>query len=313
MKHRGRKKVSNVQKIEKMAWSNGGWVMILMLVIGVITMGFLLIQLKALESGELGGFSGRSWLANLVEGGEDVGAENRAEEENDPDAGYHGNAENGEGADYPDGLYGTVQNGLPLICVDAGHGYDDPGAMHANLNGSDEEDITLDIALRVAENLRKKGYPVLMTRESDEIPEDMRPDERGLYILDPYERSDMANVGEADLFISIHCNSLLSDSAKRGMQLYYTENHTPDNPDYAGRLADSMESVFGERPQVIANPENDSFVVNRLVKAQSVLVETGFITNAADAKLMLSENWRQQMAEALTEGICTFLEAKKSV
>ena len=194
-----------------------------------------------------------------------------------------------------------------LICIDAGHGYDDTGAMHENLNGLDEKDVNLDIALRLAILLEEKGYGVLMTRESDSIPEGMEPDDRGLYVLDPYERCDMANKAGVDLFISIHCNSLPADPSVRGAQLYYTKSHAMGNDRYAELLADCIKNSFGMGPEVVVNPENDSYVVNRLVNAPSVLVETGFITNAEEAGLMLTEAWRQQMAEALAEGIVMFL------
>lgn len=197
--------------------------------------------------------------------------------------------------------------GYPLVCIDAGHGYDDTGAMHANLNGLDEKDINLDIALRLAALLEKKEYSVFLTRDSDEAPEGMEPDDRGLYVLDPYERCDLANEAGVDLFISIHCNSMENSPSVSGMQLYYTKNHASENDRYAELLADRMEAKFGDRPKVIANPENDSYVVNRLVNAPSVLVETGFITNSDDAARMLSESWRQQMAEALAEGITAYL------
>ncbi len=205
------------------------------------------------------------------------------------------------------GESGGTENARPLICIDAGHGYDDPGAMHENLNGSNEADINLGIALKLAEILKAKGYDIFMTRESDEIPPEMEADDRGLYVLDPNERCELANEAEVDLFISIHCNSLPSSPSVSGMQLYYTEYHAAGNDKYAERLADSMEEMFGNRPQVIANPQNDSYVVNRLVDAPSVLVETGFITNENDAALMLTESWQQQMAKALAEGIGDFL------
>ena len=269
----------------KKAQPGSGWLLLLLTAISAATLIFILAQVKTMASGGLGGLSDGLSMETLSET----------------------QSRNGDGSVYATGE--NTNSSLPLICVDAGHGYDDPGAVNGNLNGLDEKDINLDIALRVAEALQEMGNPVLMTRDSDEIPADMKMDGRGLYVLDPYERCDIANEAEVDLFISIHCNSLPSDNSKRGTQLYYTAGHTQDNEDYAETMADSLMAVLGDRPQVIANPENDSYVVNRLVNAPSVLVETGFITNAADAKLMLSEDWRQQMAEALVEGICEFLRA----
>lgn len=250
------------------------WLPILLGLVFVITICVLALVMTQMMSGLLGDIPG-------ITGGRSTGGET-------------GKAENPEDT-------------RPLICIDAGHGYDDPGAMHENLNGSDEKDITLDIALKLAEILKSKGYDIILTRESDEVPATMEPDDRGLYVLDPYERCELANEAGVDLFISIHCNSLPSSPSVSGMQLYYTEFHAEGNDRYAELLADRMEERFGARPQVIANPQNDSYVVNRLVNASSVLVETGFITNENDAALMLSESWRQQMAEALAEGIVEYL------
>lgn len=264
--------------------SSDSWLAIVLLAICLTTLIFVLVQMKSMVSGELGG-SPETMQANLQND-----TESEAEDENNS----------------------SILNGLPLICVDAGHGFDDPGAMNSNLNGLDEKDITLDIALRLAKILEEMGYPVVMTRASDEILEGMELDERGLYVLDPYDRCEIANEAEVDLFISIHCNSLPSDTTKSGMQLYYTEGHTKNNAGYAQDLADALLQAFGEMPQVLANPENDSYVVDRLVNAPSVLVETGFITNAGDARRMLSEDWRQQMAQALAEGISEFLTDDKN-
>ena len=299
MEHRERKQLEIGREARRAAHANYGWLMIMLLMICVATLGFILIQLNAMTAGALGGFPGGSWQNSQ---NNDLGGKSQA--------GQNSGQSNGA-AGSRDGWYGKNDTELPLICVDAGHGFDDPGAMHTNLRGLDEKDITLDIALQVAELLKENGYPVMMTRESDEVLSWMKANEDGLYVMDPYDRCDIANEAEVDLFISIHCNALPSNSAVRGMQLYYTEGHTADNPDYVEAIAGSMAAAFGERPKVVANPENDSYVVNRLVNAPSVLVETGFITNASDAKLMLSADWRRQMAESLAEGICNFLEAEQ--
>src|SRR5512134_4158534 len=82
-----------------------------------------------------------------------------------------------------------------VAVVDAGHGGDKEGALGPG--GEKEKDLALAIARRVADRLRAQGARVLLTRERDEP-------------LDLSRRAEIANEAEADLFLSIHLNSMAS-------------------------------------------------------------------------------------------------------
>lgn len=83
------------------------------------------------------------------------------------------------------------------ICLDPGHGGKDPGAVNG---GFKEKDIVLNIALKLAEILRSNGIEVFLTRDGD-IYDNVN------------EKAGKANRSNADLFISLHCNSAASVSA----------------------------------------------------------------------------------------------------
>lgn len=92
----------------------------------------------------------------------------------------------------------------PVVAVDPGHGGKDPGAMG---NGLKEKDINLQVALRLKEVLGAYGVDVRLTREDDRY-------------LKLSERTQLANQWKADLFLSLHCNSLPPGRHSRGVELY---------------------------------------------------------------------------------------------
>ncbi|MCX7828730.1 MAG: N-acetylmuramoyl-L-alanine amidase [Thermanaerothrix sp.] len=92
----------------------------------------------------------------------------------------------------------------PVVAVDPGHGGKDPGAMG---NGLREKDINLQVALRLKEVLSAYGVDVRLTRQDDRY-------------LKLSERTQLANQWKADLFLSLHCNSLPPGRHSRGVELY---------------------------------------------------------------------------------------------
>ena len=98
------------------------------------------------------------------------------------------------------------RDGRKLIVLDPGHGGHDPGAISAS--GRYEKDLTLAVALALAKKLRATGrYRVLLTRERDKA-------------VKLAERMELARQREADLFLSIHADSLAADRATRGASIY---------------------------------------------------------------------------------------------
>jgi N-acetylmuramoyl-L-alanine amidase len=108
-----------------------------------------------------------------------------------------------------------------LLMIDPGHGGRDPGAI--GLTGCHEKDVTLDIALRVADALSAKpGVTVKLTRDSD-------------IFLPLEERVRISREARADLFLSIHADSAPNREA-RGLSVYTLSEKASD--DFAKSLAE---------------------------------------------------------------------------
>ena len=202
------------------------------------------------------------------------------------------------------------EDGVLTVCVDAGHGYSDPGSDSDFLGEEySEKDINLMIAARLCEILRGRGAVVVMTREDDAIPADA---DGGVYKLDPYMRTDMANgIDGIDVFVSVHCDSFPTNPDVRGLRVHYDSNNTKYTPGLASSIADSCREGLSEYgmpdPKLrMYVPTDGGVYVLRNIKAPSVLVEVGFLSNEADAALMLNEDWRNACAEAIAEGILKY-------
>lgn len=208
-------------------------------------------------------------------------------------------------------IVGTAEpkaEGKLRICVDPGHGYDDIGASHANLGSKNEEDINLEVALKLVPLLEYEGYDVIMTRDSDTPPDYLQPNDNGQYLINPTWRSEYANRNDVDLFISLHCNSYES-SQTSGIRLYYCSDSTYDSKTFAEKLGSAIANNLGiSLPEPSGAEYDNAFAVTKYVKAPSVLVEMGFVTNESDAEKLLDDEWQNEMAQALARGIQEYLE-----
>jgi N-acetylmuramoyl-L-alanine amidase len=222
--------------------------------------------------------------------------------------------------------------GISRIVIDPGHGGHDPGAKTAGLT---EADLVLDVALRLQKLLRKQpGVEVVMTRQDD------------TYV--PLEqRTAIANRAGADLFLSIHANAS-ENPAARGIETYFL-NFAP-NPEaeaIAARENAGVSATMGRLPDIVkaialhnkmdesrdfatavqaslyqrlrrTNRDTRSLGVKQapfmvLIGATmpSILAEISFITNREEAARLKSDKYRQQIADALLEGILRYQQSLK--
>jgi len=180
-------------------------------------------------------------------------------------------------------------NNSRLIVIDPGHGGSDFGAMH---NGLVEKELNLDIARRLRAILVARGWQVKMTRDSDVDvyqPNDSAHDEL-------QARCDIANNAGARLFISVHSNSY-TDGSQSGTTTYY---FTPESY----RLAQAVhERLAGSLPTKDDGIIKNNFYVIHHTKMPSVLIETAFLSNAADAELLHSSAFLQKIAAGIAAGV----------
>jgi len=172
-----------------------------------------------------------------------------------------------------------------VVCVDPGHGGKDPGAVA--FDGLQEKDIVLDISRKLVDKLRSFELDVVLTRETD------------VYVP-LLERAYNANEIGADLFVSIHTNSVTSRQAHGTETLVYslTSSSVPVAEDILSNLTE-----LGLRNRGI-KPRPDLTVLKR-TDMPAILVETAFIScdNGIDYQILRSLYGLDQIADAITRGV----------
>lgn len=183
-----------------------------------------------------------------------------------------------------------------VIVIDPGHGGADPGTQNSGLK---EKDINLDISLRLRESLESKGCVVILTREVDKdfyLPGFVLGRMSKRAELD--KRINMATENNADLFISVHTNSFPRPNTY-GMETYY---HLKSSPGKA--LAELIQKQLTQlqSDNKRKSKAGDYYLINQS-KMPAVLVEVGFISNPRERNLLLSNNYRDSIADAIGTGI----------
>ena len=193
---------------------------------------------------------------------------------------------------------GSVQE--EVILVDAGHGGSDPGKI--GVNQAKEKDINLAVAKKLKACLEKAGYQVVMTRETDEgvkkgggsvsKSEDMR------------NRCALIEETNPAMAVSVHQNSYTEESVAGPQVFYYTTSEEGKN--IARCIQDVLnEELQIERPRDIK--ENGTYYILKRSAAPTVIVECGFLSNTAEAAELVTEEYQQKVAEAISKGILQYL------
>jgi N-acetylmuramoyl-L-alanine amidase len=204
----------------------------------------------------------------------------------------------------------NADNGKNVVCIDPGHGYDDPGAMYEkNIGDIKEKEITLAIALLLRDKLEEAGLTVVMTRSDDVIPKDADTDEQ--YLFNPFDRVDFVNAHpEVDLFLSLHCDAYTDDTSVGGTRIYYYNGGVEGTIEYAGALSASLGKSLAIDVPSIGKDYAEAYYVTKELSIPSVLIEMGFITNKTDAINLLSDKWRNTFVTATTQGILDYINSQ---
>ncbi len=184
------------------------------------------------------------------------------------------------------------RQGLGVIVVDPGHGGPDVGATR---NGVYEKDITLEISKYLGAILQQMGYAVVYTRTSD-IDLDLEP------------RVQIAENSKADVFVSVHVNSLdVNASSVSGVETYHARGSA-----LGQELASYVHSqIIASTGAIDRNIRGAGFYVIAKTSMPAILVETGYITNPAESSNLTSPNYQRRMAEAIAKGIDQFLKSNR--
>ncbi len=220
------------------------------------------------------------------------------------------------------------------VVLDPGHGGNDPGAI--GVGGLREKDVTLRLALALKPRLEARGFSVVMTRNGDRT-------------LSLEERTAIAEGARGDVFVSLHANAARRRSL-HGIETYYPDaNHERHSLRVAARengvsraqlnalqrtlaklrvgevspssrrLAEHLqrELITGlpreYRPVADLGVKKGPFYVLFLSSMPSVLVESGFVTHAGEAKRLRDDRYVGALAEQIARGLSDYRNGFGSV
>jgi N-acetylmuramoyl-L-alanine amidase len=181
----------------------------------------------------------------------------------------------------------TVPRGKVVIVVDPGHGGKDSGAP--GIGGLLEKDVILPIGRKIAAILEQNGYQAVLTRDSD-------------YFVELQGRVDIAESKKANLFISIHANSIGNRPDVNGLETYYYDS----GYELAKVVHENILRSIGTIKD--RGTRKARFYVLRKTSMPSILVETGYMTGREDNPKLGTSEYQNRMAEAIAKGIIIYLK-----
>jgi N-acetylmuramoyl-L-alanine amidase len=217
------------------------------------------------------------------------------------------------------------------VVLDAGHGGNDPGTT-SPLRFAEKE-VTLDIANRLGMMLKSRGFEVVTTRSDDRL-------------IPLRERARLANASEGDIFVSIHVNSIAEHTNEHGVETYYLGPTT--DPSLTRLAADEnrmsgysvsdlrklLDGIYadarrGESQRLAGAVQHQlftrlrgsdtglenwgvkraPFIVLVATEMPAILAEVGCMSNEREVAMLRRPEYRQQIAQALYEGIHSYAGA----
>lgn len=187
------------------------------------------------------------------------------------------------------------------VVLDAGHGGIDGGVMGKN-TGIKESELNLSIVYKLKTCLEEMGFRVELTRKTDAGLYGTTA--KGFKKRDMQKRKEIIEEADPDLLISIHQNYYPTRNT-RGGQVFYGKQQKN-----SGKLAVGMQKNLnalyareGVKGRIAASGQ---FFMLECADCPSVLVECGFLSNAADEKLLSTETWQVALAENLAKSVMDY-------
>jgi N-acetylmuramoyl-L-alanine amidase len=230
-----------------------------------------------------------------------------------------------------------VKSRRPLVVIDPGHGGADPGAQGSS--GSQEKEVVLDVALALRDLLiADGGYDVVLTRDAD-------------VFVALGERVAIARRSQADLFISLHADSI-GKSGVRGASVYTLSEKASDSEtqrlansenaadivagadlttesvevrdilialaqretqNYSVSFARTLTGRLSREIYVMERPHRFAgFKVLKAPDVPSVLVELGFLSDERDEKALTSTQWQEKVASAVYRAVGDYFGGRQT-
>lgn len=189
-----------------------------------------------------------------------------------------------------------------VIAIDAGHGGVDPGAV--SKNGVKESDINLKIAIKLKRLIEQSGGIVIMTRTKDEgLHSSEAKTLRKMKTEDLHKRKEIIQMGESELFISIHLNSFTRPNYY-GAQTFYKKDFK-EGEKLALLIQKEFKNILDNENNRQPQKRDDVFLLNE-IDVPAVLVECGFLSNSNEEKLLQEELYQEKIAWCIYIGIMNY-------
>lgn len=187
------------------------------------------------------------------------------------------------------------------IVIDCGHGGDDPGMIGSS--GINEKVLNLIYGKKLKALLEAQGYEVIMTRETEDGLYDANVSNKKAQ--DMQRRVAIISESKPLAAVSIHQNSY-PDASVSGPQVFYYE-HSTEGELLAKAIQDAMNTRLNiARPRV--QKGNTSYYILKRSDAVTVIVECGFLSNPQEEAKLQEEEYQDQVAQAVCDGILNYLE-----
>jgi N-acetylmuramoyl-L-alanine amidase len=185
-----------------------------------------------------------------------------------------------------------------VIYLDAGHGGPDPGTIYKNIY---EKDINLSIVKKLQTLLEEEGAIVYLTRYDDY---DLSKNYTGSRKKsDLNNRAKIINESNADIYISIHLNSI-SSSTWSGAQVFY-DDVNDKNYDLALLMQKQLKDDLKTNREV---KEISTMLMNRKITVPGLLIEVGFLSNPNDRYKLQQADYQYKIAESIKKGIIKYFK-----
>lgn len=193
--------------------------------------------------------------------------------------------------------YIADRQAVQMVVIDPGHGGHDAGTPSPYVT---EMDATLQVALKLKDELEKQGCKVVLTRSGD-------------YFLSDQQRVDIANAGDHAVFLSLHLNSGRSDF--RGAEVYTVSPPEQGEVPRPGNTRDGAHAALAYAVQqaLIAHAgaadggcHRAHFSLLSSITCPAIWVELGYATHAQEGPSLATEAYQTRLAQALAQGIAAY-------